>query len=57
MTKCRKCGGHYVTHPHEIAKHYVCGLCQPPARAGKGRASGALHLAAAGDDDGGAAVH
>jgi flagellar transcriptional activator FlhC len=57
MTKCRKCGGHYVTHPHEIAKHYVCGLCEPPARAGKGRASGALHLAGAGDEGDGAAVH
>jgi flagellar transcriptional activator FlhC len=31
-----------VTHPHEIARHYVCGLCNPPARAGKGRATGAL---------------
>jgi flagellar transcriptional activator FlhC len=35
MTKCSKCGGQFVTHPHEIAKHYVCGLCAPPARAGK----------------------
>jgi hypothetical protein len=26
-----------VTHPHEIARHYVCGLCNPPARAGKGK--------------------
>jgi hypothetical protein len=33
-----------VTHPHEIAKHYVCGLCNPPARAGKGRATGALRI-------------
>ena len=40
--KCSKCGGHFVTHPHEIAKHYVCGLCNPPARAGKGKASGAI---------------
>ena len=32
MTKCSKCSGHFVTHPHEIAKHYVCGLCHPPAR-------------------------
>ena len=47
MTACRKCGGHFVTHPHEIARHYICGLCQPPARAGKGRAAGALHLHAA----------
>eukprot|EP01036_Dinobryon_divergens_P048620 gene48620-65210_t len=44
MTKCIKCAGHYVSHPHEIAKHYVCGLCNPPARAGKGRQSGALQL-------------
>ena len=42
MTPCSKCGGHFVTHPHEIARHYVCGLCNPPARAGKGRTAGAL---------------
>jgi flagellar transcriptional activator FlhC len=44
MTKCSCCSGHFVTHPHEIAKHYVCGLCNPPARAGKGKAAGALQL-------------
>ena len=44
MTKCSKCSGHFVTHPHEIAKHYVCGLCHPPARAGKGRHAGAIRL-------------
>jgi flagellar transcriptional activator FlhC len=44
MTKCSKCGGHFVTHPHEIAKHYVCGLCNPPARAGKGHAVGAIRM-------------
>ncbi len=42
MTACAKCGGHFVTHPHEIAKHFVCGLCQPPARAGRGKATGAI---------------
>ena len=47
MTSCRKCGGHFVTHPHEIARHYVCGLCNPPARAGKGRMAGAFKAAAA----------
>ena len=46
MTRCSCCGGHFVTHPHEIAKHYVCGLCNPPARAGKGRAAGALRIGA-----------
>ena len=44
MTRCSSCHGHFVTHPHEIAKHYVCGLCHPPARAGKGKAAGALQL-------------
>ncbi|NML14888.1 flagellar transcriptional regulator FlhC [Azohydromonas caseinilytica] len=44
MTKCSRCGGHFVTHPHEIAKHYVCGLCNPPARAGKGKAAGSLSM-------------
>lgn len=42
MTACSKCGGHFVTHPHEIARHYVCGLCNPPARAGKGKLAGSL---------------
>jgi flagellar transcriptional activator FlhC len=46
MTPCSKCGGHFVTHPHEIARHYVCGLCNPPARAGKGKAAGALRVGA-----------
>ena len=50
MTRCSSCGGHYVTHPHEIARHYVCGLCNPPARAGKGRAAGSLRLGCAQDD-------
>ena len=45
MTRCTRCSGHFVTHPHEIAKHFVCGLCNPPARAGKGKAAGALSLA------------
>ena len=47
MTKCSKCGGHFVSHPHEIAKHYVCGLCCPPARAGKGRAAGGIKMPSA----------
>jgi flagellar transcriptional activator FlhC len=46
MTRCSCCGGHFVTHPHEIAKHYVCGLCNPPARAGKGRSAGSLRIGA-----------
>ena len=44
MTKCSTCGGQFVTHPHEIAKHYVCGLCNVPGRAGHGSASGKIKL-------------
>jgi flagellar transcriptional activator FlhC len=51
MTRCSCCGGHVVTHPHEIARHYVCGLCNPPARAGKGRAAGSLRMGPVQTDD------
>lgn len=44
MTPCSKCGGHFVTEPYENARHFVCGLCEPPARAGKGAASGGIQL-------------
>jgi flagellar transcriptional activator FlhC len=47
MTKCTTCSGHFVTHPHEIARHFVCGLCNPPARAGKGRQAGGLQMPSA----------
>lgn len=43
LTPCKQCGGHFVTHPHEVARHYVCGLCNPPARAGKGATKAAVH--------------
>ena len=44
MTRCNNCGGHFVTHPHEIARHFTCGLCNPPARAGKGKAAGSIRI-------------
>lgn len=44
MTKCCECGGHYITEPYEVARNFVCGLCNPPARAGKGQAAGSLKL-------------
>ncbi len=44
LTSCSKCRGKFVTHPHEIAKHYVCGLCCPPARAGKGKVAGGIRM-------------
>ncbi|RYF75108.1 MAG: flagellar transcriptional regulator FlhC [Comamonadaceae bacterium] len=44
MTPCSRCGGHFVTEPYENARHFVCGLCVPPARAGKGSAAGGIQL-------------
>jgi flagellar transcriptional activator FlhC len=44
LTKCSCCGGNFVTEPYENARQFVCGLCEPPARAGKGSAAGGLRL-------------
>jgi len=35
LVRCRDCGGHFVAHTHELSANYVCGICHPPARAGK----------------------
>ena len=37
MTPCTRCGGHFVAHAHDPQQGFVCGLCQPPSRAGKTR--------------------
>jgi flagellar transcriptional activator FlhC len=42
MTRCSKCGGHFVTEPYENMRHFVCGLCEPPARAGKSGVAGGI---------------
>ncbi len=44
MTKCSKCGGHFVSEAYENARYFECGLCTPPARAGKGTSSGGILL-------------
>lgn len=44
MTRCARCGGHFVTDAYESPRHYVCGLCQPPARAGKGASATSLQI-------------
>jgi flagellar transcriptional activator FlhC len=44
MTSCSCCGGRFVTEPYENARHFVCGLCRPPARAGKGAALGNMQV-------------
>ena len=45
LTKCSHCSGHFITHAHEYGsgfKPFVCGLCEPPARAGKSQRAGAI---------------
>lgn len=36
-TACSRCGGHFVVHALDLHSGYVCGLCNVPSRAGKGR--------------------
>jgi len=40
---CSRCGGSFINHPHEIQERFVCGLCLPPARAGKAKRAGTIH--------------
>jgi len=42
-TLCAQCGGLFVSELYEN-RHYTCGLCNPPARAGKSKSMGALTL-------------
>lgn len=37
--ECGRCGGHFVVHALDLHDGYVCGLCNVPSRAGKGRKS------------------
>lgn len=37
LVSCTCCGGRFVAHAHAPQKGYVCGICQPPSRAGKTR--------------------
>ena len=39
LIPCQTCGGHFVSHVDDLHSHYVCGICHPPARAGKTRAA------------------
>jgi flagellar transcriptional activator FlhC len=42
-TKCTRCAGQFINHAYELSEHYLCGLCAPPARAGKSRGKHAIH--------------
>ncbi|GLU33940.1 flagellar transcriptional regulator FlhC [Trinickia caryophylli] len=41
LTPCVRCRGNFVAHAHDPQSGFVCGLCQPPSRAGKTKKSGA----------------
>jgi flagellar transcriptional activator FlhC len=43
LTRCTRCEGHFVNHSYELDGRYVCGLCLPPARAGKGKRASLIH--------------
>jgi len=35
--QCKRCSGRFVVHALDLHNEYVCGLCNVPSRAGKGR--------------------
>jgi flagellar transcriptional activator FlhC len=39
LSACTECGGYFVAHANELHDNYVCGICHPPARAGKTKAA------------------
>ena len=39
LSSCTSCGGRFVAHSYSPVHHFVCGICQPPSRAGKTRKS------------------
>ena len=45
LTTCCRCRGQFVAHAHDLQHGFVCGLCQPPSRAGKTRKSADARLA------------
>jgi len=42
MTQCESCHAEFVSHAHDLTKGFICGICKPPPRAGKTRASRAI---------------
>jgi flagellar transcriptional activator FlhC len=44
MTACSSCGGKFVSELYENPRTYLCGLCNPPARAGKCKGERSLML-------------
>lgn len=41
LAECTCCHGRFVVRDYDLTRHYVCGLCHMPSRAGKTRAAAA----------------
>jgi len=39
LAGCKRCHGKFVAHAQDITHSMVCGICQPPSRAGKTKAA------------------
>jgi flagellar transcriptional activator FlhC len=39
LAGCKRCTGKFVAHSQDITHGMVCGICQPPSRAGKTKAA------------------
>lgn len=37
LGECTGCKGRFVVHAYTPTRHFVCGICRPPSRAGKSR--------------------
>ncbi|SAL66837.1 transcriptional activator FlhC [Caballeronia choica] len=46
---CTRCGGPFVAHAYDLRQGFICGLCQPPSRAGKTRKASAARSARFGE--------
>jgi len=57
VTDCKECGGEFVIHTNDLCKHYLCGICHAPSRAGKSKKNIAAAAASATHDMGLAMAH
>jgi flagellar transcriptional activator FlhC len=42
LAPCTRCRGSFIVREHDLTRHFVCGLCRPPARAGRTKAAALL---------------
>lgn len=47
QARCTRCNGPFIVRDFDLTRHYVCGCCQPPARAGRTKQSSARDRLAA----------